>query len=158
MRTVQAMTTLEIRPATASDADAVAELLGELGYPVAPKDIPARLAALEGTSSAVLLAIDANRRPVGLIGLHAYPVVHASGPVGYITALVARSDARGQGVGRALVREAERWARDRGCVRLTVTSAERRADAHAFYPACGMPYTGRRFGRSLVETEGGAGR
>jgi hypothetical protein len=26
-----------------------------------------------------------------------------------------------------------------------VTSGEQRADAHAFYPACGLAYTGRRF-------------
>ena len=49
----------------------------------------------------------------------------------------------------ALVEAAEGWAVRAGCVRLTVTSAEHRADAHAFYPACGIPYTGRRFARAL---------
>jgi hypothetical protein len=33
---------------------------------------------------------------------------------------------------------------------LLVTSAEHRAAAHAFYPACGMPYTGRRFATDIA--------
>jgi GNAT superfamily N-acetyltransferase len=69
--------------------------------------------------------------------------------VAYITALVTAAAARGRGVGRALVAEAVEWARREGCVRISVTSAEHRADAHAFYPACGLPYTGRRFGTTL---------
>jgi len=51
----------------------------------------------------------------------------------------ASSNSRRRGVGQLLVEAAKRWARDHGCVRLSVTSAERRADAHAFYPACGLP-------------------
>ena len=76
-------------------------------------------------------------------------VLHAGGVVAYVTALVTASHARGRGVGRALLASVERWARAAGCTRLTVTSAERRSDAHAFYEACGMPYTGRRFARQL---------
>jgi GNAT superfamily N-acetyltransferase len=52
-------------------------------------------------------------------------------------------------VGRALVNAIEQWARERGADRLSVTSAEHRSGAHAFYPACGFPYTGRRFSKSL---------
>jgi hypothetical protein len=33
---------------------------------------------------------------------------------------------------------------------LSVTSAEHRADAHAFYPRCGLPYTGRRFAAPIA--------
>ena len=66
-----------------------------------------------------------------------------------IMALVVSPDARGRGVGRTLVRAAEQWAMERGCGQIMVTSAEHRADAHAFYPACGMQYTGRRFAKKL---------
>jgi len=74
----------------------------------------------------------------------------SSRPVAYITALVTASAARRRGVGQLLVGSAKRWATEQGCVRLSVTSAERRADAHAFYVACGMPYTGRRFSTQLT--------
>ena len=50
-----------------------------------------------------------------------------------------------RGVGKAFIAAATNWAQKHGCARLSVTSAEHRADAHAFYPACGLPYTGRRF-------------
>jgi hypothetical protein len=33
---------------------------------------------------------------------------------------------------------------------LSVTSAEHRADAHQFYPRCGLPYSGRRFTKNLA--------
>lgn len=128
----------------------MARLLDILGYPSSASDLPGRLAALARPDHAVLLAVDASETVVGLVGLHCFPAVHASAPVGYITALVTAPEARGHGVGRQLVEAAERWALERGCRRLTVTSAERREDAHAFYPACGLPYTGRRFSKALT--------
>ena len=138
-----------IREATAEDAPAIAELLRHLGYPAAVAEIPARLDAVGAAGGRVLLAWTAEGAAAGLIGLHAFPVLHAGGPVAYITALVVAPTMQGRGVGRALVAEAEAWARAIGCTRLTVTSAEHRADAHEFYPRIGLPYTGRRYARRL---------
>lgn len=127
----------------------MAELLGQLGYPTDWHDIPARLAAVEHDGGAAFLVVDDGGRPVGLTCVMRYVALHAGGQGAYITALVADAGARGQGVGRALVNAAEAWAREHHCNRLTVTSAEHRADAHEFYPRCGMPYTGRRFSKRL---------
>lgn len=140
-----------LRAATASDAPAIASLLGELGYRVERAEIPARLAAVEGEGGAVILAIDTKGEPLGLMSLSRHSTLHAAAPVAYITALVTASAARRRGVGQRLVAAAKEWAARQGCVRLTVTSAEHRADAHAFYPACGMPYTGRRFAAPIVQ-------
>jgi len=52
-----------------------------------------------------------------------------------------------------LVAAAMDWARQHRCVRLSVTSAERRSNAHAFYVACGLPYTGRRFTVAIAPDE-----
>ena len=142
-----------IRPAAPADAPSVARLLGELGYPTDAADVPRRLAAIRAEGNDVFLATDGDA-VLGLVSLVHYATIHASGPTAYIMALVVSSDARGRGVGRVLVDHAKRWATERGCRRLTVTSAEHRADAHQFYPACGMPYTGRRFS---VAIEGGDG-
>jgi GNAT superfamily N-acetyltransferase len=144
--------TISVRSARPDDAAAVADLSAELGHPVSASDVPARLALVLADGGAVMLAVD-GERPVGLMCLARLNVMHASGPVAYITALVTTSDARGRGVGRTLVNEARRWARAHGCERLSVTSAEHRADAHAFYPRCGLPYSGRRFSAAIATGE-----
>jgi GNAT superfamily N-acetyltransferase len=141
-----------IRAATADDAEGIARLLEEFGHPVGPADVPVRLVAVNAEGGAVLLAMGESAGAVGLVSVACHRTVHAAGPVAYITALVVAVSARRDGVGRSLVSAAERWARSRGCVRLSVTSAEHRADAHAFYPRCGLPYTGRRYSKSLDGT------
>jgi GNAT superfamily N-acetyltransferase len=141
----RALVTIELRTATDADATAISALLGELGHPVNAADLPARMRAVVAEGGAILLAVDPSGDVLGLMSLARHVVIHAPGPVAYITALVTSSAARRRGVGQRFVDAAKEWARDKGCVRLTVTSAEHRADAHAFYPACGMPYNGRRF-------------
>lgn len=143
-----------LRDATASDAAAIAALLDELGHPTASADVPSRLAAVLSDHGAVLLAVDDADRPLGLMCLSRHVVLHAPGPIAYITALVTASAARRRGAGQLLVAAAKEWAREQGCVRLSVTSAERRTDAHAFYPASGLPYTGRRFATDIPQAPG----
>lgn len=145
------MPELTIRRATTSDAADVAHLFTTLGYPIQPGDVPSRMARLDAVTDTLLLALEDTGRPLGLIALHVFPIVHVAQPLALITGLVVSPDARGRGVGRALVEAARSWAMERGCDRLMVTSAEHRADAHAFYPAVGMPCTGRRFAITLSQ-------
>ena len=140
---------MRVRAATPADASHVARLLTALGHPTDAADVPSRLAALEQEGGAALLAVDDNGTALGFMSLATHTVIHAAGPVAWITGLVVAEDVRGRGVGRALVSAARDWATRRGCVRLTVTSGEHRTDAHAFYPACGLAYTGRRFATAL---------
>ena len=53
-------------------------------------------------------------------------------------ALVVSPGAQGRGLGRQLLREAERRARAAGAARIELTSGSQRAEAHAFYRACGF--------------------
>ncbi|HEU4642520.1 MAG TPA: GNAT family N-acetyltransferase [Gemmatimonadaceae bacterium] len=140
---------LRIRAAHAADAPAVAPLITELGYPTEPSAIPSRLAALDPERDAILVATRGDA-VLGVMGLHRFHVVHRARPVAYITLMVIAAGARGTGIGRRLVEAAEGWARERGCERLTVTSGAERAGAHAFYERCGIPYTGRRFSKTLA--------
>lgn|SRR5690348_15154593 len=145
---------ITLRAAAPSDAPAIALLLSELEHPAEPAEIPARMAAIAEEGGAVVVAVDGAGEVVGMIAMARHAVPHWPGPVGYITALVTAGAARRRGVGQRLVAWAKEWAKDNGCVRLTVTSAEHRADAHAFYPACGMPYTGRRFATTIDAGDG----
>jgi GNAT superfamily N-acetyltransferase len=141
---------MRIRSATSEDAEVIAVLLAELGYPTSASALPKRLQAVESEGGAVFLAVNSDGIALGLTSVARHATIHADAPVAYITALVTGAAARGQGIGRAMVSAAEQWAREQGCVRLSVTSAEHRADAHAFYPRCGMPYSGRRFSKTLA--------
>lgn len=141
---------VHVRNATRDDAPAIAALLAELGYPGDQEEIPERLAKVVAHGGAVVLAVDQSDAALGLISLTRFWSLHSSGPVAYIMALVIANDARGRGVGKTLVDYAKQWGIDNGCERITVTSAEHRDGAHAFYPAVGMPYTGRRFSATLA--------
>lgn len=142
---------IRIRQAARDDSESLAALLAELGYPLSPTDIPSRLAAVAEDHGTTLVVVDESDTPLGLVCLSRLVTLHAAGPIAYITALVTSRAARRRGVGQLLIAGAKDWATRNHCVRLTVTSAERRADAHAFYPACGLPYTGRRFSTSIPE-------
>jgi GNAT superfamily N-acetyltransferase len=144
---------VRLRDATPEDAGEIAVLLCELGYPSDAKEIPSRLHALLEEGGAVLLAVDETGTALGMMSLARHATLHSSAPAAYITALVTASSARRRGVGRMLVEEAKRWARGAGCARLSLTSAEHRSDAHAFYPSCGLPYTGRRFAMLISDDD-----
>jgi GNAT superfamily N-acetyltransferase len=140
---------IDVRPARDEDAPAVAELLGHLGYPAPPFEIPARLARLRARGDAETLVAVADGRVVGLATVHARNVLHHARPVVQLTALVVPPDMRGRGVGRALVGVVERWAADRGADRLVLTTALHRAEAPGFYERLGFEHTGRRYARRI---------
>jgi N-acetylglutamate synthase-like GNAT family acetyltransferase len=136
---------VNVRPAAAGDAAAIATLLEQLGYPASVELVRARLDRLDAEA---LVAEDAGA-VVGLAAVQIMHVLEHDAPVGRLTALVVREDARRRGVARALLSAVETRARDAGCERLHVTSAERRADAHEAYLALGFARTGLRFGKAL---------
>ena len=73
------------------------------------------------------------------------PLLHVSGGLGRISALVVGPQFAGRGIGTRLVAEAEEFAWENGCARIEITSGEHRADAHAFYEAIGYRQDSRRF-------------
>ena len=52
------MSDLQIRAARASDADAIAVLLEQLGYPAPPEDIPRRFVAVTSFSDAIAMVAE----------------------------------------------------------------------------------------------------
>jgi GNAT superfamily N-acetyltransferase len=51
----------------------------------------------------------------------------------WVEDLAVHPDRRSLGIGKQLLDESKRWARDRGATHLELDSAETRADAHRFY-------------------------
>lgn len=139
-----------IRRAEASDAQALSELLTQLGYPSSVSEIGARLDALNAFPRAVaLVALNGFGEVVGLVTGHLFPSIHDNQPVAWLTTLVVLEDARGAGIGSSLVSHIEEWAKQNGAKRLAVTSAAHREDAHAFYEKRDYERTGLRFAKHL---------
>ncbi|HEX6262030.1 MAG TPA: GNAT family N-acetyltransferase [Actinomycetota bacterium] len=124
-----------IRPVTADDAEAVARLSTQLGYPATAEEIVERLAGLP-SHHAVLVA-ELGGAVVGWIQVQESRLV-VERLRADITGLVVDQTARREGVGRRLVEAVERWAADRGAERIRVRSNVVREDAHAFYPSLGF--------------------
>lgn len=127
---------VRMRPATPADADAIAELSGQLGYPVAAAAVRQRLERLlAAADQAVFVAVDA-RRVVGWIH-GADQLLVESEQRCEILGLVVDQRLRRAGVGRGLVAEIERWAAARGLAVVSVRSAVTRAESHPFYERLG---------------------
>jgi GNAT superfamily N-acetyltransferase len=140
---------ITIRPASAVDATSIATLLGQLGYPSSAEDAVARLARLEAFSDATALVAELDGHVIGLVTCHVFPSIHAPALVAWVTTLVVDEQHLQKGAGRRLTGAVEQWARERGAVRISVTSGKHRDGAHAFYESIGYELTGVRLSKAL---------
>lgn len=139
-----------IRAAVPADAPTLCELLAQLGYPATVAEIPARLSALTNfPRAAAIVAINGYREVVGLATSHMLPSIHDNEPVAWLTTLVVLEDARGAGIGSALVRHVEQWATQNGARKLSVTSGIHRKATHDFYVKRDYENSGLRFTKKL---------
>jgi GNAT superfamily N-acetyltransferase len=127
-----------LRRPTTADTDAVVALLAELGHPD-QSDVGRRITAWnEDPTSEVTVVEDGSGDLVGLVAVSAQPSFHRAAPVAIVVSLVVSSQARGGGVGRALMDVVERFARSRGCTDIQLSSRRTRPEAHAFYGRLGF--------------------
>jgi GNAT superfamily N-acetyltransferase len=140
---------VDIRDARAGDADAIACLLGQLGYPTSRAVVSNRLARLAASGADHVLVAVLDGEPVGLVTVHTSLTIADDQSVAKLSAIVVDERYRREGVGEALVAAAEDRARAAGCSLMFLTTAERRTDAHSFYRRLGFEETGRRFAKSL---------
>ncbi len=140
---------LEIRDAHPDDAEALAQLIGQLGYPTSATAVTHRLTRLTASEADRCVVAAMDGEVVGLATIHASLTIVDEDPVAKISAIVVDSRFRRRGIGEALVSELEAAARALGCSLLFLTTAESRADAHAFYRRLGFEETGRRFAKRL---------
>jgi GNAT superfamily N-acetyltransferase len=126
-----------IRAARTYDAQAIAELGAQLGYPSTRQQIATRLAGVEAEpTSRVLVAENGDGHVVGWLHVAARTQLTEDCSA-EILGLVVDESSRGVGIGAALIRAAEEWARSEGCVRMRVRSRDTRERAHRFYERAG---------------------
>ena len=135
---------MDIRPASPADRDPVIALWTAAGL-TRPWNDPARDfdRALAGPSSAVLVGV-----ADGV--LVATAMVGHDGHRGWVYYVAVREDARGRGLGTAIMRVAEAWLRDRAIPKVQLMVREDNAAAVGFYEALGYePAAVRVLGRRL---------
>jgi GNAT superfamily N-acetyltransferase len=126
-------TTLAVRPPRDADAAALADLSGQLGYPVEVEEIRQRMAAVAANDHAVVLvATDAADRPIGWVHVELKRTLSAP-LTAQVVGLVVDEAVRGAGIGKELLAAAEAWAQARGCHRMVVGTRITRERAHRFY-------------------------
>ena len=128
--------TLTIRPAETSDAEAIAALFTDEGYPAGPSDIVERMARFGSEHSRVIVA-EHEGALLGFIALHAIPRFEHEDRILRVLALVVDAGARERGVGRRLMTEAERIAGELGAAFVEVTAGHHRPDAFRLYESLG---------------------
>ena len=140
---------IEVRPCTPEDAATVSTLLGELGYEITQEAAAERLRRLNETRCDATFIASQDGQALGLIALHRCHMIQYPAAVARITALAVDQRARRRGIGRVLVDHALRWAEQRGCELVELTSALNRVEAHAFYRDLGFEPNPLRFRKSL---------
>ncbi len=131
-----------IRPLSADDADAVAGLNNQLGYPCSASDLLPRIEQLLHATERTAFAAILDGRLVGWIDV-AIERHLQSCDMAVLGGLVVEEDFRGRGIGRRLCQAAEDWAQNHGLFIVRVRSQAKRQDAHRFY---------QRDGYQLVKT------
>jgi GNAT superfamily N-acetyltransferase len=125
-----------IRAANQEDAEAIARLATELGYPTALDEMRTRVERLLQSDAYFLVVAEQGSEVIGWIAAERRLLLE-SGERAEIVGLIVTQSARRAGTGQALVSAAEDWARRQGLPRMAVRSSVTRAESHPFYERLG---------------------
>ena len=130
------MSKVKIRQATASDIPAMNELFRkDLGYEECTLEIVEKqFTSLDNSREAVFVAEvgDYSGHIAGVIHVEKYNVLYFP-TMANILGLAVAADFRRQGIGSALLKQAEEWALENGASSMRLNSGESRKQAHEFY-------------------------
>ena len=128
--------TVLLRPAAPGDAEAIATMFTDEGYPAGPSDIATRLQRFATPGARVIVA-EHDGALLGFIAIHALPRFEHDDWIVRVLALVVDAGARERGVGRSLMAEAERVGRELGAAFIELTAGHHRPEARQLYESLG---------------------
>jgi ribosomal protein S18 acetylase RimI-like enzyme len=131
---------LTIRPAARDDAERLAALLTDEGYPAGPSDLSVRIERFGGAGSRVLVAEQAGE-VLGFIAFALVPRFETEDRFIRIVTVVVDPGARERGIAKALLAEVERIGREEGAAFLEVTAGHHRPDARHLFESVGYDAT-----------------
>lgn len=128
-----------VRPARRGDAEALATLLAELGYPGSADQATIHW-VISHPEIEVLVAADSQDKAMGMVTFSHRPQLRAKGRIATIEELVVTEAWRGRGVGRELLKRVVERARSLSVKQLELVTHVGRAEfLKPFYEACGFP-------------------
>jgi GNAT superfamily N-acetyltransferase len=131
---------LTLRLAAPADAEAIATLFTDEGYPAGPSDIVGRLERFDAVGARVVVA-EHEGTILGCLALVSFPRFEVDGWIVRVLALVVDAGARERGVGRTLLAEAERLGREIGAGFVELTAGHHRPEARRLYESLGYDST-----------------
>jgi GNAT superfamily N-acetyltransferase len=124
---------MTIRPARRADAEAIALLAAQLGYPAPAHEVALLLASvLPLPDHAVFVAEDEQGRIAGWLHVFIAKRLFVL-PFAELGGIVVNEAHRCRGIGAALLAKAEEWALGAGCSVLRIRSNTRRVEVDSFY-------------------------
>ncbi|PZD97296.1 GNAT family N-acetyltransferase [Paenibacillus sambharensis] len=111
-----------IRNYHSNDLEALTELMADLGYPTDMVSMEYRMEIIQSSPTNFTFVAEDNGHDVGMIVVREVYYYEDDGASAQLSALVAKQEHQGKGIGRALVRYVESWALERGIKVLTLTS------------------------------------
>jgi GNAT superfamily N-acetyltransferase len=124
---------VKIRKVKQADAERIAILSVQLGYPVTTKEMATRLRrAMKMKEVACFVAETKEDGVIGWVHVTATSLLEVEQRA-EVNGLVVDEQVRSRGAGARLLEAAEAWAREAGCVGMSVRSNVIRERAHGFY-------------------------
>lgn len=127
---------LIVRSARLGDVAAICGLNGELGYAGSEAQMTIRLQGILASGEQAVFVAEREGTVLGWIQVQLARIIEAD-LRGEITGLVVTERTRRQGVGAALVQQAEVWTKARGGELLVVRCNQTRTESHRFYERLG---------------------
>ena len=142
---------LTIRPMTDADALAVSLLSAQLSEQIPAAEITERLALLCSSGDHGCFVAAQDGVVIGWVDVFRVHMLISPRFFAEIGGLVVDVNARRQGAGRALMAQAEAWAREHGYAEVRLRSGLHRTEAHEFYQSIGyqLTKTSHMFRKSL---------
>ena len=125
-----------IRHAIPEDAGAIARLSDQLGYPSTEEESARRLREVIWQSGHAVYVAECDGKLIGWVHVYVDHSLLADMPA-EVAGLVVDENYRGHGLGRVLMEQVERWAKEHGCRSVRLRSNVLRSRAHVFYERLG---------------------
>lgn len=127
----------KIRECSIDDTNAIYNLnCNEMGYEYSINNTKDKLEKLIKSSTDKIYVATINNDVVGYIHAVDYDVIYAP-HMKNVMGIAVSSEYKKHGIGKALLEEIEKWAKETGAYAVRLASGSARTGAHEFYKRCG---------------------